>query len=86
MDFEEKRDRVLCALYAEVREDRTRFIAGLADQLGLNCGEFMTVAIDLAREGYIQYRAATGGGAMAITGKGIRHAQEKCKQRCINVF
>ncbi|HXY86836.1 MAG TPA: hypothetical protein VEG44_00175 [Candidatus Acidoferrales bacterium] len=80
MDFEEKRDRVLCALYAEVGEDGTKFVAGLADQLGLNCSEFMTVAIDLAREGYIHYRAATGGGAMAITGMGIRYAQEKCKK------
>ena len=79
MDFKEKCDSVLCALYAKVGEDGTRFITGLADQLGLNCSEFMTVAIDLAREGYIQYRAATGGGAMAITGMGIRYAQEKCK-------
>ena len=82
MNFAEKCDNVICTLYGEVGEDGTRLITGssLAEQLGLNTGEFMTIAAHLEGEGYIKYNPASGGGVVAITGKGIMYAQDKCEK------
>ena len=81
MDFEEKRDSVLCALYAKVGEDGTRFITlrSLADLLGYDINELRTIAERLETEGFIKHRGAFGGGAIAITGMGIMYAQNACK-------
>jgi len=38
----------------------------------------MTIAKQLERDGHVRYSPASGGGALAITGNGIKYAQYKC--------
>jgi len=75
MSFEDKCDDVLCAVYAEVGEDGEKWVTGFADQLGYTVSEFMTIAKHLERDGHVRYRPApASGGAIAITGRGIKYA------------
>jgi len=83
MDFTEKCDDVLCALYAEVGDDVTKVIVinALVGRLGYHINELMAIADYLNEERYITWHRTIGGGVLSLTGKGIMYAQNGRKKK-----
>lgn len=73
MDFTEKCNNALCAIYADVGEDVTKLIVvdALLNQLGCSIDELMAIADYLEGERYIMWYRAIDGGVIALTGKGV---------------